>query len=52
MKSMTVYRQGDVILIPTNLNLGTPKAWRESYRGQTIGQALGISLTNSIAPGQ
>jgi hypothetical protein len=27
---------------PTNLNLGTPKAWRESFRGQTVGQALAI----------
>ena len=37
---------------PTNLNLGTPKAWREAFRGQTIGQALGIPVTNSIAAGQ
>jgi hypothetical protein len=37
---------------PVNLNLGTPKAWRESYRQQTVAQALAISSRNPPVPGQ
>jgi len=27
---------------PSNYNLGTPRAWREAFRGQTVAQALAI----------
>ena len=29
---------------PSNYNIGTPPAWRESHRGQTVGEALAIPL--------
>jgi hypothetical protein len=37
---------------PTNYDLGVPKHWRESYPGQTVGQALALPSAKTATGGQ